>query len=91
MEQLAHDLPSDQSAIYMDGDELIMLVLRDFCPRSDVVNWVDDVVRAGVQVRKSVRVCVLSCGALHLQTYDISLAGGPRTDLHCWVLCRCNK
>lgn len=57
MEQLAHDLPTHQSAMFTDGDELVMLVLRDFCPRLDVVKWVDDVVRAGVQVKKSVRVC----------------------------------
>ena len=56
MEKLGYDLPPDKSAIFMDGDELIMVVLWNFCSWPDVVKWV--VVRSGIQVRRSVQVCV---------------------------------
>ena len=58
MEKLGYDLPPDKSAIFMDGDELIMVVLRNFCSQPDVVKWVDDVVRSGIRIRRSVWVCV---------------------------------
>jgi len=62
--RLATDLPPDRSAVFMEGDVFRMVVHRNFCGREDVVKWVDDVVRAGVAVKKSIWVCVIAFNKL---------------------------
>ena len=55
--RLAHDLPPNQSALFVDKGELVMLVVHNFCNQPDVVQTID-VVFTSVQAKKSVQVCL---------------------------------
>jgi hypothetical protein len=54
--KLEHEVYANRSEIYVDKGEIILIVLRDFCKDPRVVQWVDNIIRECISVKKSIRV-----------------------------------
>jgi hypothetical protein len=54
--KLEHDVEANESAIFKDGDDIVLIVMRDFCKDARVVQWIDNVIKEYVGYTKSVRV-----------------------------------
>jgi hypothetical protein len=56
--RLEYDVKTWESGIFYDGEEIVVLVLRDFCKERGVLEWVDGIVKECVGLKKSVRVSI---------------------------------
>jgi hypothetical protein len=54
--ELALDLGHDESALLFDGEQLVGVIIRNFCPILNSLNWVDGVAEDATKSRKSIRV-----------------------------------
>jgi len=60
---IMHNIGADESVIFVDDDdEIVAVVLRNFCKDEGVLRWVDEVVKENVVGRRSIRVsdCTLN-------------------------------
>jgi hypothetical protein len=56
---LAYDiLPTENAALRNSCGELVGLIIRNFCPDSDIVSWVENVIAETLPKRKNIRVSV---------------------------------
>lgn len=58
-QKLQWTVNADQNAIICDADtgDLVLMVVQNFCPDADVLNWADSKVKEIVDYKRSVRVC----------------------------------
>jgi hypothetical protein len=54
---LAHDIDDTTSMVFQkESGGLAGLVIRDFCPDSETLEWLDNVIEGAAGIRKSIRV-----------------------------------
>jgi hypothetical protein len=57
IERLAHDLPHKESAMFLDeNDQLVIMVIGDFCKSEEVLHWANEIVLLNVALERNVRV-----------------------------------
>jgi hypothetical protein len=57
IEKLAHDLPPEESAMFLDEDgKLVLMVISDFCKSEEVLQWANEIVLLNVALETNVRV-----------------------------------
>lgn len=54
--KLKYDVKPNESVMFMNGSRIVLLTLRNFCGDPRVVQWVDEVIKECVGVKRSVRV-----------------------------------
>ncbi|KAK7018687.1 hypothetical protein VNI00_018314 [Paramarasmius palmivorus] len=81
LSQLHFDLGPNDDAYFIGEDGTTeMLVIRDFCPVQEVVDWVDEVVRENVAVSRSIRLD--DAGSLTMSGWS---AGSRSQPLFAWA------
>jgi hypothetical protein len=58
--RLAYDIREEESIIFMDGEDIILVVLREFCKDNRVLRWADEIVRECVGAKRSIRVSMVA-------------------------------
>ena len=54
---LVHDIDDKTSMIFRkENGGLAGLVIRDFCPDNEILEWLDEVIEGAAGIRKSIRV-----------------------------------
>jgi hypothetical protein len=54
---LKHNIPPNQSVIIREGEQVVGLVIRNFCPDDQVLWWADKIVQDTVEAKTCARVC----------------------------------